>query len=244
MKKSILKKIIISLFLILITVASITIVVPHFTKTVVKELNDNKLAEEVTNIDKKYKTLNSIYEPVKKIQDTNLANINNKIAEKQKKEAEERAKAAAAAAAKSSTNSSSNNSSSNSTGAGASSNSSSDSRYCSSKASAVFNLINNARSSRGLNSLSWGSSMASLADIRAKEITYNFSHYSAYLGQTMNWNQYGENIAWGPSSSSTVFNNWMGSTPHRNNILDSSYSSVAVSCYNNGYSTYWVLVFR
>ena len=252
MKKDILKKVIISLFLMLITGVSIKIVIPHFTKTVVKELNDDKLTEEVANIDQKYKTLNTKYEAVKKAQTTNLANVNNKIAEKQRKEAEERAKAEAAKAAQASTNSSSNsgssnnsnNSSSNSNTTGAPSSSSSDSRYCSSKASEVFSLINSSRSSRGLNKLSWNGSMASLANIRAKEITSNFSHYSSYLGQTMNRNQYGENIAWGPSTAYKVFNNWMSSTPHRNNILDSSYSSVAVSCYNNGYSTYWVIVFR
>ena len=61
---------------------------------------------------------------------------------------------------------------------------------------------------------------------------------------TYNYNTWGENIAYGYSTASSVVNNgWMQSDGHRDNMLNTSYTQIGIGCYvHNGYY-YWVQLF-
>ena len=48
---------------------------------------------------------------------------------------------------------------------------------------------------------------------------------------------YGQNVAAGYTSASTVMRNWMGSTSHRRNILDCSFHAIGVGYVSAG--SYW-----
>lgn len=52
------------------------------------------------------------------------------------------------------------------------------------------------------------------------------------------WTAYGENIAAGQSSASSVMAGWMASAGHCSNIMNSNFTGVAVACVSNSSSTY------
>ena len=52
------------------------------------------------------------------------------------------------------------------------------------------------------------------------------------------WSAYGENIAAGQSSASSVMDSWMASAGHCSNIMNSNFKDVAVACVSNSNSTY------
>ncbi|MBR3056465.1 MAG: CAP domain-containing protein [Clostridiales bacterium] len=113
-------------------------------------------------------------------------------------------------------------------------------------AKAVLTLINNEREANGLGALSWGGTLAKAADIRATELVVSFSHTRPdgsdwwTAGAQL---QMGENLAFGQTSASEVVAAWMNSPTHRDNILNSYYSSLGVSCYYCNGTYYWVQEF-
>ena len=118
----------------------------------------------------------------------------------------------------------------------------------------VLKLVNNERKKAGLKTLSWGSSTASAANTRAKELVSNYSHTRP---DGSKWdtaikipdgNYAGENIAAGAGvpSPSTVVKAWMNSTSHKANILSKNYKYMSVGIhYDSGSKNkiYWAQIF-
>jgi DNA-binding cell septation regulator SpoVG len=67
-----------------------------------------------------------------------------------------------------------------------------------------------------------------------KEISKDFSHDGL-----SKYGSFGENIAYGYTSSQAVFQGWMGSAGHRANILRANYGTIGCARYGN----YWVQIF-
>lgn len=105
----------------------------------------------------------------------------------------------------------------------------------------VIRLVNIERVNAGLSELSHNSGLQADADRRAEEIVNNFSHDG-----WQNTGANGENIACGYPTPAEVVEGWMNSSGHRANILDSSFTSIAVGCYkidSGDYHWYWVQLF-
>ena len=111
----------------------------------------------------------------------------------------------------------------------------------------VLRLVNIEREKAGLSPLYYAWGAQSAADIRAQEIQSSFSHtrpngtdcFTALKEAGVSFNTAGENIAYGYGSPAQVVDGWMNSQPHRENILSSNFSGLAVGI--NG--TYWVQLF-
>ena len=117
----------------------------------------------------------------------------------------------------------------------------------------VFCLVNAVRVSAGEDPLIYYTAGQSAVDTRAKELNTVFSHtrpngsdYITVLGN-LPWYSAGENIAMGQKTAAQVVEAWMNSQGHRENILRSSYTHLAVGvvpCTQDGYSGYcWAQLF-
>lgn len=110
----------------------------------------------------------------------------------------------------------------------------------------VLDLVNAERRKVGAPALTMDQELLDAAMLRAHEIKQSFSHtrpngadcFSAAPGR-----MYGENIAYGYSSPEAVMNGWMNSDGHRKNILNSSYRSIGIGCYEYNGTLYWVQCF-
>jgi uncharacterized protein YkwD len=113
----------------------------------------------------------------------------------------------------------------------------------------IFNYVNQERKKRHIHPLMWNDSLYSLAQRRAKEITWDFSHKNVPMGC-------GENIAMVPlgrvrglgfidrkNIARSFIRTWMKSTGHRENILRSNYSSFSVGVTTKGKYYYGVQLF-
>lgn len=86
----------------------------------------------------------------------------------------------------------------------------------------LFILINEARAANGLAPLSWSGSLADCAYVRASEASEVFSHTRPDGSDWWTVNpdiMYGENLADGQTNAQWVFDDWMNSPTHRDNIL-------------------------
>ena len=86
----------------------------------------------------------------------------------------------------------------------------------------LFILINNERAAHGLAPLSWSGSLADCAYVRASECVDCFSHTRPDGSDWYTVNpsiMYGENLATGQETAQQVFDDWMASPGHRDNIL-------------------------
>lgn len=119
----------------------------------------------------------------------------------------------------------------------------------------VLNLVNQERAKQGLSALSWGSSCEVAAQVRATEIISKYSHtrpdgsswstacaIPSYGGTT------GENLAAGNTTASpaSVVATWMASDTHRANILNGTFTNLAVGFVfdpSTPYRTYWSQIF-
>lgn len=119
----------------------------------------------------------------------------------------------------------------------------------------VLALVNQERARNGLGALSWGSSCEGAAQTRAQEIITSYSHtrpdgsswstacaIPSYGGTT------GENLAAGNTTASpaSVVATWMASDTHRANILNGTFTHLAVGFVFNPstpYRTYWSQIF-
>ena len=114
----------------------------------------------------------------------------------------------------------------------------------------ILTLTNEVRREAGVAPLEWDYSLANCASIRAAELpqlTYeqNVQHLrpdgSAWY--TVNEDlMYAENIAYGQSSAESVFNEWLSSSGHYENMINSGYRTFAVALYetSSGYYYYWI----
>lgn len=112
----------------------------------------------------------------------------------------------------------------------------------------IVRLVNEERTKRGIAKLSIDNSLMEIADIRAEEITENFSHTrpdgtsfrTLYDDYGLENYSGGENIAMGQKNPEDVMRSWMNSSGHRENILRSHYTSIGIGiAVKNGYA-YWV----
>lgn len=107
--------------------------------------------------------------------------------------------------------------------------------FSQSDAKSMVAMINNARKEAGSGDLVWDSNLESLAKTRAKELVNSFSHNRPSGAKA-------ENIAYGISSTSTLFSKWMGSSTHKKNMMRASYTKVGIAKYVNNGICYWVLL--
>lgn len=114
-----------------------------------------------------------------------------------------------------------------------------------SKAYEVLTKVNEQRASNGEPALAMDASLMEAAMLRAAEITIKFDHTRPNGEKcfTVSGLAYGENIAYGYSSSEDVMTAWMNSDGHRRNILDSDYTSIGVGCFYKDNTYYWVQLF-
>ncbi len=102
----------------------------------------------------------------------------------------------------------------------------------------MLNLVNNARRENGLNELWYSARVHEVSTLRAYELCSYYSHTrpdgtgfsTAFKELGLSFYMAGENIAYGRNMFDTpeeVFNAWMDSPSHRDNILNPDYECVA-----------------
>lgn len=104
------------------------------------------------------------------------------------------------------------------------------------------NMVNEIRAENGLDELSWDTNLESVANVRASEISKNFSHTRPNGKQWYTVNskiQGGENLAFGFDNAEDVVDAWMNSPTHRDNILYDEFEKVAISIYEEDGTYYF-----
>lgn len=102
----------------------------------------------------------------------------------------------------------------------------------------MLNLVNNARKENGLSELWYSARVHEVSTLRAYELCSYYSHTrpngtgfsTAFSELGINYQMAGENIAYGRNMFETpeeVFEAWMDSPSHRENILNPNYECVA-----------------
>ena len=157
-------------------------------------------------------------------------------------------KAGNQASSGSKTTSSSKSSSNSSSGASASSGSTATGTYAEYQ-NQVVQLVNQERTSRGLNALSIDSALTKTATLKSQDMADlgYFDHTSPTYGSPfdmmkqfgISYRVAGENIAMGQTSPKQVMTGWMNSEGHRENILKSSYTKIGVGIAKNSSGRYY-----
>ena len=121
--------------------------------------------------------------------------------------------------------------------------------------SGMLELVNQYRQQAGLNTLKYSSKLQKAADIRAREIVTLFDHTrpngascsTAVTDDGISFSAFGENIFMcsGVSNvtSKLIFDAWMDSPSHRENILREGFTDMCIGIYSVGGSTYAVQLF-
>lgn len=105
------------------------------------------------------------------------------------------------------------------------------------KAKRILELVNQARASYGLSALEWNTKTESAAQLRAAEVLYQFNadhlRPNGSKGYTIHSDIIGENIAKGKNynTAEAIFDAWMNSPAHRENILDPEYNRMSVALF-------------
>lgn len=109
-----------------------------------------------------------------------------------------------------------------------------------------FRLLNAERAKVGARSLKMSLDLQRMAMKRAAEIAVYYDHtrpdgssWSTLL-PTSATGLKGENIAAGTDAAEGVTNQWMNSSGHRENMLNSEYAYVGIGCFTIDDTTYWV----
>ena len=116
----------------------------------------------------------------------------------------------------------------------------------------VLVLTNLERTGAGLGALSWHGPLAQVGFEHSWDMNTRsfFSHTNPCGAEPWDrvdragiaWNAIGENIARGQSTAAAVMAAWMGSTGHRDNILDARFTRCSIGVYQVGGDTYWTMV--
>ena len=121
--------------------------------------------------------------------------------------------------------------------------------------SGILELVNQYRQQAGLNTLKYSGKLQKAADIRAREIVTLFDHTrpngascsTAVTDDGISFSAFGENIFMcsGVSNvtSKLIFDAWMDSPSHRENILREGFTDMCIGIYSVGGSTYAVQLF-
>ncbi|NOR88911.1 MAG: hypothetical protein GQ524_01530 [Anaerolineales bacterium] len=104
--------------------------------------------------------------------------------------------------------------------------------------SSLIQLINQERQSRGIGTLSQQSQLAAAARIHSEDMACNdfVSHtgsdgslpWDRARAQGYSYSAIAENIFAGSSSAQSIFNGWMNSSGHRDNMLNPTYTEIGV----------------
>lgn len=114
----------------------------------------------------------------------------------------------------------------------------------------LFALVNNERVRNGIAALTYDEALEMCANVRSVEIKSLFSHtrpngqrcFTVLDEYGYDYSTAGENIAYGQESAVEVFEAWMNSEGHRENILSPSFTRIGMSCYESG-TLYWAQMF-
>ncbi len=128
----------------------------------------------------------------------------------------------------------------------------------------LLELVNNARSQARLcgtdsypavADVTWNETLKAAAVVQSIDMTeHNFFSHTGSDGsdvgqrvelQGYEWRAVGENIAAGQQTAQEVINGWLGSAGHCRNLMNASYTEVAVACVENNnadYVRYWTNV--
>ncbi len=122
----------------------------------------------------------------------------------------------------------------------------------------VLKLVNEARRNAGLGELKMdNSNMMNAADIRAMEIVNNWAHErpdhdkwdTVFDEEGVDYNARGENLGKnaipkdGSSAVQNIFDTWMNSKDHRENIMQPTFTHVSIACLEHNGIYYWVQLF-
>lgn len=115
----------------------------------------------------------------------------------------------------------------------------------------VIELINAERAKEGIPALQKDTTITNAADTRAKETVTLFSHQrpnetswiTALIENNIYFSTAAENIAKGQTTPAQVVKAWMESPSHRQNIMNSNYNKIGVSCYVDNNVYYWEQLF-
>lgn len=115
----------------------------------------------------------------------------------------------------------------------------------------VIELINAERTKEGIPALQKDTTITNAADTRAKETVTLFSHQrpnetswiTALIENNVFFSAAAENIAKGQTTPAQVVKAWMESPSHRQNIMNSNYNKIGVSCYVDNNVYYWEQLF-
>lgn len=121
----------------------------------------------------------------------------------------------------------------------------------SSYAQQVLQIVNSERAKNGLKALTLNTSVAKAAQLRANEISTQFSHtrpngqdpFTALNQFGVSYSAAGENIAYGQRTPQEVMNGWMNSPGHRANILNSRFTQIGIGVYQVSGVYYWTQEF-
>lgn len=115
----------------------------------------------------------------------------------------------------------------------------------------VIRLVNEIRVKNGLKALTADWELSRVARYKSQDMKDNnyFSHTSPVYGSPFNmiknfgisYRSAGENIAKGQKTPQAVVNDWMNSSGHRANILNSAYTKIGVGYVAEG--NYWTQMF-
>ena len=119
----------------------------------------------------------------------------------------------------------------------------------------VLRLVNIEREKVGASPLTLNDTMCEAADKRAQEIVAEFSHtrpdgrncFTVMGEYGVNYHYVGENIAAGSSTPADTMEQWVNSSGHYANIINSKFTELGVGyAYvpNSKYKYYWVQLFR
>jgi uncharacterized protein YkwD len=118
----------------------------------------------------------------------------------------------------------------------------------------VLDRVNQERANAGLAPLAWHDGVAQVAYDFAVDMDVRnyFDHYNPE-GQApwdrltaagISWSACGENIARGQTTAAEVMNDWMNSSGHRANILETAFTELGVGVHIAGGQVWWVQDFR
>ncbi len=121
--------------------------------------------------------------------------------------------------------------------------------------SGILELVNQYRKQTGLNSLKYSGKLQKAADVRAREIVTLFDHTrpdgsncsTAVTESGISFSAFGENIFMCSGvtnlTSKLIFDAWMDSPSHRENILREGFTDMCIGIYSADGSTYAVQLF-
>ncbi|MEU4094622.1 CAP domain-containing protein [Streptomyces sp. NPDC026673] len=114
-------------------------------------------------------------------------------------------------------------------------------------AATVLGLVNQERAKAGCSALKVNAKLTTAAVDHSKDMAShkNMSHTGSngsspadrISSAGYNWSRYGENVAYGYASASSVMNAWMASPDHKRNILDCSFKEIGIGLAQPG--NYW-----